>query len=57
MKDQLNSALKEKEDAVKLVASMKADITRKEEELEMKEQEIKSRDMDIANKDSSSSLH
>jgi len=50
VKDQLNSALKEKEDAQKLVASMKADIIRKEGELVKKEQEIKSRDTDIANK-------
>jgi len=42
VKDQLNSALKEKEDAQKLVASMKADITRKGEEIEKKEQEINS---------------
>jgi len=51
VKDQLNSTLKEKEDALKLIASMKADITRKKEEIEKKEQEVKSRDTDIANKD------
>jgi len=48
---ELNSARKEKEEALKLIASMKADITRKEEEIEKKEQEIKLRDTDIANKD------
>jgi len=48
VKEQLNSALKEKEDALKSIASMKADITRKEEAIQMKEQEIKSRDTDIA---------
>ena len=51
LKQQLNATVKEKEDALKLVASMKADITRKEEAIQMKEQEIKSRDTDIANKD------
>ena len=51
MKDHLNSALKEKESALKLVASMKADITRKEEEIEKKGKEIKSRDADISIKD------
>ena len=35
------TAIAEKEGALKLVASMKADITRKEEELEEKEREIK----------------
>jgi len=51
VKDQINSALKEKEDAQKLVASMKADITRKEEEIEEKEQEIKSKAGDVAQRD------
>jgi len=51
VREQLNSVRKEKEEALKLVASMKADIKKKEEEIEKKEHEIKSRDRNIANKD------
>ena len=50
-KRKIDAALKEKEVALKLVASMKTDITRKEEEIEKKEQEIKIRDTDIAQRD------